>query len=300
MEGISFFEPIKIEKLSVESILSGISSGIGLDIAKNHTGVCIWEQGVVTTYGFMLSEYAKEDYHAEYKMRVEFKEKLKEIIKGKVFEYCIVEDVYGGTNFDTTRKLLALNTVIDELIFESSCKVEHFVRWNATKWLSYLRGIYKGKGKSKSKIETQAVLEYLGFEFYIKNKDLGEGEKEAIFFEDICDATAMLCSVALQIQKEKMGLEKKQRVTLKSVKMKYIESLDSICSCRDKRIREEVHIEVELNVRNIEKSILKEIENYPNSVLSAYLPVDKLGVFGIKNKLPFYESGEGYLLFYKK
>ena len=44
-------------------------------------------------------------------MRRDLKVKLSEIVVGRDFEVCIVEDVYGGENFDTVRKLLNLNTV---------------------------------------------------------------------------------------------------------------------------------------------------------------------------------------------
>jgi hypothetical protein len=33
-------------------------------------------------------------------------------------------------------------------------------------------------------------------------------------------------------------------------------------------------------------------------VFYAYLPVNKLGAFGMKHKFTFYPSGEGYLIFY--
>lgn len=293
------FTPLTIELPTVENIFSCIKSGIGLDIAKNHTGICIWEDGQIKTYGFELKPYDSSSYFAEYKMRADFKNQLKEIVQGKHFEFCIVEDVYGGTNFDTTRKLLALNTVIDELIFERVCSVDNFVRWGATKWMSYFRMIYKQRGKLKSKIETQGILEYLKFDFYLKNKDLSDKDKKSIFFEDICDATAMLCSMIIK-QNLDLNLEKSISLKFSDIKMVYIEDLEDTYSLRDKRIRDEGYVAVDLNTRAIKSSMLELVRSNPTTIMCAYLPVAKLGRFGIENNLEFFDSGEGYLLFYKK
>lgn len=187
------------EKITVLNMLEMIHSGIGLDISKNHTGVFIWDNGAVEEYGFALPEYDSNDPHAEYRMRLAFKTKLKEIVNGRYFEHCIVEDCYGGDNFDTVRKLLALNTVIDELIFEGVVKVDHFYRWKEPVWLSNFRLLYKQKGHLKAKVETQGILEYLEYDFYLKNKDLPKARKEEIFFEDKCDACGQLLSVVAYI-----------------------------------------------------------------------------------------------------
>lgn len=288
-----------IEKPTVISLLKTIPSGIGLDIAKNHTGIFIWNGETTEEYGFELEPYDKTDYFAEYKMRRDFKNKLLEIVKERHFEYCIVEDVYGGDNFDTVRKLLAINNVMDELIFEHSCTVGNFVRWSETKWASMTRQIYKQKGKLKSKIETQGILEYLEYDFYLKNKDLSNADKKKIFFEDICDACAMLLGVVIQKNLE-ISLVKQTSLKLSDIKMVYIEDLLDTYNHRDIRIREEGYIAVDLNTRNLEKSIVDSVKAHPNDVLCAFVPVDKLGVFGIKHKFTFYESGEGYILFYKR
>lgn len=299
LDDTSEFKPMEINVATVEGIFSCIKSGIGLDIAKNHTGICIWEGNKVKTYGFKLNEYDKSDYFAEYRMRADFKKRLREVVQGKHFEFCIVEDVYGGDNFDTTRKLLALNTVIDELIFEGVCTVDNFVRWSATQWMSYFRTIYKQRGKLKSKIETQGVLEYLNFDFYMKNKDLSEKEKKDIFFEDICDATGMLCGMIMK-QNTDLNLAKSISVKLSDIKMVYVENIEDTYSIRDKRIQEEGYVYVDLNTRALESSIKNSVKANPDVVLCTYLPVVKLGAFGIKHKFEFFDSGEGYLLFYKK
>ena len=290
---------VKYEKPTVLSLFKTIPSGIGLDIAKNHSGICIWNGESIEQYGFALDDFDKKDPFAEYKMRRQFKQKLSEIIRGRYFEHCIIEDVYGGENFDTTRKLLALNTVIDELIFEHCCTVNKFYRWNEPKWSSATRSIYKQRGRLKSKIETQGLLEYLEYDYYLKHKDDKSAVKKEIFFEDICDATAMLLAVVAN-ETLNLNIAKQSSIKMSDIKMIYLEDTMDTYSCSDKRVNEEGFISVDLDYRNIEKSIVNQVSQHPNDVLCAFLPSSKLGVFGLKHKFTFYDSEEGYLLFYKK
>ena len=289
-----------LSKPTVYSLLKQLPSGIGLDVAKNHTGIVIWDGQEIHTYGFAVAmDYNKEDYFAEYKMRRDFKEQLRKIVEGKHFEYCIIEDCYGGENFDTVRKLLALNTLIDELIFYRVCTVGNFYRWNEPKWLSCTRTLYKQRGKLKPKFEVQGILEYLEFPFYLKHKDKKPAQLKEIFFEDICDAMGILLAVVAQKIMD-INLAKATPVKMSDIKLYYMENLEDTYGMRDKRIAEEGFISVELNTRALEKSIMTQVSAHPDDVLCAFLPSSKLGVFGMNHGFTFYDSEEGYLLFYNK
>ena len=290
---------VKYEKPTVESLLKTIPSGIGLDIAKNHSGIFIWDNGKMEQYGFALDEYEKNDPFAEYKMRRQFKQKLSEIVRGRYFEHCIIEDVYAGENFDTVRKLLALNTVIDELIFERVLTINKFYRWNEPKWSKATRIIYKQKGRLKSKFETQGLLEYLEYDFLLEHKDDKPAKKKEIFFEDICDATAMLLAVVAN-ESMLVNVVNSANIKMSDIKMIYVEGIMDTYSIKDKRVNEEGFIGVDLDYRNLEKSIIAQVTQFPNDVLCALLPSSKLGVFGMKHNFKFFDSDEGYLLFYKK
>lgn len=290
-----------IEKLTVLNLFKTIKSGIGLDISKNHTGVVIWNGETIETYGFSIEDYDRSDYFAEYKMRRDFKERLSQIVKDRYFEYCVVEDVYNGENFDTVRKLLALQTVIDELIFEHICVVDNFVRCLQVEWSKYTRQIYKQVGRLKSKIETQSVLEYLEFEFYLKHKNDSERVKKDIFFEDICDACAMLVGMIVKKNTEN-SVEKTVNIRLKDIKMVYVEHKEDRKKLRDKRLKEATDddiMTVEIS-KAIEKNVISYCTNNKVDIMCAEIPVTKLGVFGQKHKFNFYESGKGYLFFYYK
>ena len=289
----------KILKPTVVSILKNVESGIGLDVAKNHTGITIWNGESIETYGFELEPYDTESPFAEYKMRRDFKNKLKEVVNGRHFEYAIIEDVYGGENFDTTRKLLALNTVIDELIFERVCTVGKFVRWNEPKWLKACRTLYKQRGRLKSKLEVQGILEFLEWNFYLEHKDDKPAKKKEIFFEDICDSCGMLLGLVAQEIIE-TNMIKSSSLKMSDIKMVYIENIEDCMGIKDTRIRDEGFIAVDLDFRHIETSILNLASQHPLDVMCAFLPSSKLGLFGTKHKLVFYDNDEGYLLFYKK
>lgn len=288
-----------ISKPTVLSLFKTIPSGIAFDIAKNHTGICIWNGENIERYGFALSEFDKSDYFSYYKMRRELKQKICDIVKGRYFEFCIVEDIYGGENFDTVRKLAELNTVPDEIIFDRTMIVNNFVRWKPSEWMSKTRTLYKQRGKLKSKIETQGILEYLEDEFLLSNKDKSKSEKDAIYYEDICDATAMLLGVVAQKNAD-LSLAKSSSVKLSDIKMVYVDDILDSYGSSDSRVSSEGFIEVDLDYRNIEKSLVKFASTYPNDVLCAMLPSSKLGNFGLKHHFEFFDSEESYLFFYNK
>ena len=288
-----------IESLTVEGLLSHINSGIGLDIAKNHSGVTIWDGNSVITYGFELEQYDKTDMHAEYKMRRDLKHKLLKIVDGMHFEYCVVEDVFGGDNFDTVRKLLALNTVIDELIFDGVCSVDNFYRWLESTWMKYCRLIYKQSGKLRSKFEVQGILEFLNWNFYLEHKDDSNTVKRNIYFEDICDSCGMLLG-AVAKDFVKIDDAKPSRLRLSDIKMVYCEDFNEFGKIRDKRLKEEEALVVDLDFKHLEGSIVDLAMKYPDKVLCALLPSEKLGVFGMKHKFAFYDSDTSCLYFYNK
>lgn len=291
---------MEVEKPTVKNALSILGSGLGLDIAKNHSGVCIYKDGEVKQIGFELSKYDNSDSHGDYRMRLDLKERLKELIGGMEFNYIIVEDVYGGENYDTVRKLIVLQTVIDELIFEGTVKCNHFYRWLKTKWFKYFKEYYPARKGLKSKIATQEILNYLEDSFYLSNNTLSDREKEKIYFEDICDATAMLCGLALYISKDSEDEEVADKITMKDIKMYYLEYEDDYLRLNDEKIRCEGWYGVTEEYTNLKEKILMEAKENPNIVLRMDLPVLKLGRFGVENNFTFYPSGNGVLLWYLK
>lgn len=290
---------ITLEKPNVISLLKMIKSGIAFDLAKRHIGISIWDGEDLKHYGFKLAEESKDDYFAMYRLRRELKKRISEITRGKHFEYCFVEDIYGGENFNTVRILAELNTVPDECIFDSIFTVDNFIRLKPVSWLANARTLYRQRCKLTTKIEIQGILEYFEDDFVLKNKDLSEVEKKNIFYEDICDATGMLLSiVAMKILEDKRT--EARPVPISKIKFVYLEATEYSYSCKDKRVKNEDYRWVTLDYRNLEKSISSLCGCYPDEVLCALLPPKNLGNFGLRQGFEFYDSDEGFLFFYKK
>lgn len=297
-------EPAKeVSKMTVESILSQVKSGIGLDIAKNHTGVCLWRNGVVETVGFALdSDYDKSDYMAEAKMRLQFKEKLYDILKDETWEVCVVEDVYGGENFDTTRKLIALNCVVDELVLEGKIHIDNIYRFKEPEWMRDFRKILRVGKKPSTKFECQEILKYMGYPFAVDNSNLKDVEKQKIFYEDICDATAQLCSLCLKLRSPEPSV-KKSSTKLTEIHIEYVSCEYDIDLIDDSVIAEFGYCmmpEAYSEYSSIENCVIDLVKSNPDVPIAMEVPTSMLGTWGIKNGLKFYHQGSGFLVAYDK
>ena len=174
-------------ELSEGSLVPKTGNYLGLDISISSTGICLYKDGIKTTANISL-DYKEGNSHAEVLLRRQLKNDLLELIDGLDFEVIVIEDVFEGINPDTTRKLYALNTAIDELILDGNISCNQFERVPNTLWKSWLsvvdtNGVYKGF-KDKQKI--QGYLKILGVE---------EGEDKG--FQDRLDATGMLLGYLL-------------------------------------------------------------------------------------------------------
>lgn len=293
---------VVIKKESVETILSVFESGISFDIAKNHIGVCKWLNGKVETIGFAIDyDYDKEDYLAESKMRLWLKNRCNEIMGDDYYEVCQVEGVFGGENFDTTRKLISLNGVVAELILEDKVNVGNYYNLIQKEWAKDFRRVIKlGKALS-SKYETQEILKYLDFEFATKNADLSEAEKKRIYYEDICDAVGMLCGLALRLNC-KTDTTKRSSVRLSNIKMYFIEDTFEMYELRrkDKVLDNFDMISLATTSKDVEKEIKTNVEMYPDNVVHLCVDNSMLGRFGITNNVPYFEQGFVNIICYNK
>lgn len=287
--------------LTPETILSKFRSGVGLDIAKNHTGVCLWRDGKIETFGFAIDmDYDKTEYMAEARMRLEFKKKITDLLKGYDWEVCVIEDVYGGTNFDTTRKLLALNCVVDELALEGVLSIEHIYRLKEAEWLKSLRSVSNVGTRLNSKYECQAILKFLKFPFYLDNVNKTEAEKRTIFFEDICDATGQLIALGMKMADIGSSKLKSSSVKMSGIQLEFLEDEDDVYYSDDKVLSNANIVFVDYPEKDIETSLMKLVEENRGSVIMMKVPTDKLGTFGVVNGFNFYEQGYGFLVCYEK
>lgn len=185
---------------------------LGLDISELSTGVCIYSNGDKSTYNFSVN-LGENSVFGEVLLRRSLKSHLRELISGKTFEVIIIEDAYQGPNPDTTRKLYALNTAIDEMILDNEVECKKFLRVPNRVWKSWLatadtENITKGMN-DKLKIET--ILGMLGI------TEIGAG------FQDRLDSTGMLIGYFLCKDKieEWEKLRNKKRVSMEDVELVY-------------------------------------------------------------------------------
>lgn len=204
------------EEITEESALLSFipESGeyLGLDISELSTGICIYSNGKRFTTNFSVNLAENSVFH-EVLLRRSLKSHLRELISGKVFEVIIIEDAYQGPNPDTTRKLYALNTAIDEMILDKEVECKKFLRVPNRVWKSWLAvadtdNITKGMN-DKLKIET--ILSMLG----IREKGAG--------FQDRLDSTGML--IGYFLCKDKVDdwekTRNKRRVVMEDIELVY-------------------------------------------------------------------------------
>lgn len=89
-------------------------SFVALDISVNSTGFVIYDitdAGTSLRYGTYKIK-AKDDRER----RKEYREFLLWLLGGKGYDYIVIEDVIFGNNFETTKALIQLNVVVEDLI----------------------------------------------------------------------------------------------------------------------------------------------------------------------------------------
>ncbi|MEC2463742.1 hypothetical protein P9X10_02345 [Bacillus cereus] len=205
------FDLARIEKPSVDSILrSTMDSGLGLDISKSSTGIALYEDGVLKTYQCTLDFDSDSPFHY-YLMTKALEDDLRSLIQGKHFDIIGIEDTIQGENYDTVRKLILLNTVIDKIIVEGNVTCNYFRRIGNTTWKKWLRTLKPGKKILKDKIEVESILDHLGFPLVdiYRNEKNSVREKEG--YQDQLDATGVLIGVGLERQNNNLTGKNKKK-----------------------------------------------------------------------------------------
>jgi hypothetical protein len=128
-------------------------------------------------------------------------------------------------------------------MFEGVCFITEFYRWKPSEWLAKARMVYKQRGKLKTKLEIQGILEYLGYEFYITNKDKSDKEKAEMFFEDKCDACGMLLAVCVA-RVFLINKVENSDIKLSDIKMYYVNDISDAFYHKDKRLSSEEFCEM--------------------------------------------------------
>lgn len=291
-----------IEKVTVESLLEGMGTSLALDISKNSTGIAYWKNGVLNVSNYHISvEYKEEDPFSEIKMRLDFKKHLVEMFRGEAFDTIIVEDVFGGDNFSTVRKLLALNTVIDELVVEGILSVENFYRQSNKTWKSNMRSIYKAGKGLKDKFEIEQVALHLGFGYALEHQSDTDAQKTKEGYQDILDATMMLCSVSA-LKNNDIKTKKSSRIKKSDLVFDFVEILDELDYSDNEIYSAFPYIEIDrpnsrVTIENVFLDAFNMHDEYDEYVLALSVDEGELGLFGVEHNI---KASKGFVLAYKK
>ena len=300
----SLINEVKIDTVSVESLLKKFKSAVGLDISMTSTGLVIWENGVLTKYQIKVDMEVdlNRDELGEEKMQEVFATDLLSVLEGRHFEVIAIENVFGGQNFDTVRKLLALNSVMGRLILQGKVTCDKFFKRSNKVWKKYLGRVYRVKG-AKDKINIEEALIYMNYDYALENCNLPPTKKEEVGYQDILDATGLLCGLAVELEENPEGVKFKE-VTIADVKTTYIGDMVDLDYIEDKMIRDTPIMEVELDMP-LEKRIVAtlreaEVNGVEDTIYAIQVPNTKLGAFGSRQGIPFLSQGYCVILFYHK
>ena len=298
IEGVEEQSKPLFDKVSVLSLLSQIKSGVSLDISKRSTGVALWENGELKNYRVWIDlDYDKSNPYSEAKMRLEFKGYLVELLGGKELEVAVVENVFGGDNFDTVRKLLALNTVLDELALTGVVKVGRMFKLDNQTWKSWLRKLHKVGKAPTDKYEIEQIMLSLGFEFALEHCNDKQSVKDEIGYQDILDATGQLCALSLMLNSN-VKADKPRSLGMRNIEVDYIEDIVEL-DYMDDDIYSKFPIKDVSLTSTIEKTILETVSLGEDYIYAMEVDRRMLGTFGVKHSIP-YGDDTCVLLFFKK
>ena len=137
----------------------GTMSFVSFDISVRSTGWCKYQNGVLTYGSFSLT--SKDELHR----RMEFRNKAIELIDNKSYDFIAIEDVIAGCNFETTKALVQLNSIVDDLIYLHVVPENKVCRIGNMIWKKYLKDVtnYRGIKAAYSKDEIKESIQKLGF-----------------------------------------------------------------------------------------------------------------------------------------
>lgn len=272
-------ESSNIKELKEYNIVPNKGNYLGLDISESSTGVCLYKDGVKTTYNYTIN-VDESSPHYEVLLRRRLKDCLNTIIFGTNFDVIVIEDVFQGVNPFVTRKLYALNSAIDEMILDGWISCKDFVRVQNQSWKSWLYkvdtlGDYKGYSDKK---RIEMCLEKLGV------TESGEG------YQDRLDATGMILGYIMAIKESS-----KEEVLKKKISINFEDVVLSYCS-EDYEVFNEMSSYGIGSYRSVNESrwskskIIEYLQEEPNMAFMSSEYV-LLGRFADKFGLPIIDGG---------
>lgn len=282
---------MKIDSLNYIDFLKLEPTFISLDISVRSTGWVKSLNGNIEYGTYTIKSVDETD------RRKEFREFLINLIGKEKIPVVFVEDVIAGTNFLTTKGLIQLNTIVDDLKEYGILDIDKIKRIDNKKWKKYLKSACNYEGDIKKEEDKQLIkncLNQIGFNENVK--------------QDIYDAIGIAVSVIYRdnILKEEPKINTVLKKDLKSgysIKQfmeknkkfdKYLENL------KNKYNREVEVIDWSFEVRDILYLFKQKISNekVDNKIYIITVNNMKLGILALTKKLNV-ETPYSYLIITK-
>lgn len=269
---------ITFNKITYLDFLKLEPTFLSLDISVRSTG---WVKSVdgKVTWGTKTLESTDE-----LGRRKEFREFLIEMLKGNYFPVVFVEDVIAGTNFKTTKGLIQLNTIVDDLKEYGLVSVGEIKRIDNKIWKKYLKQASNYDGDIKKEEDKKLIvncLNLLDFELKVK--------------QDIYDAMGIAIAVIYRdnVLKEKPKTEQVLKKDLKTgFVIKQFENKNdkfnkNLNNLKLKYNREVEEIDWSQESRDIIYLFKQKVnkEKIDNKIYIIYINNMKLGVLALTKKL---------------
>lgn len=282
---------MKIDSLNYIDFLKLEPTFVSLDISVRSTGWVKSLNGNIEYGTYTIKSIDETD------RRKEFREFLINLIGKEKMPVVFVEDVIAGTNFLTTKGLIQLNTIVDDLKEYGILDIDKIKRIDNKKWKKYLKSACNYEGNIKKEEDKQLIkncLNQIGFNENVK--------------QDIYDAIGIAVSVIYRdnILKEEPKINTVLKKDLKSgysIKQfmekdkkfdKYLENL------KNKYSREIEEIDWSSEVRDILYLFKQKISNekVDNKIYIITVNNMKLGILALTKKLNV-ETPYSYLIITK-
>lgn len=282
---------MKVDSLNYIDFLKLEPTFVSLDISVRSTG---WVKSLNSNIEYGTYTIKSID---ETDRRKEFREFLINLIGKEKMPVVFVEDVIAGTNFLTTKGLIQLNTIVDDLKEYGILDIDKIKRIDNKKWKKYLKSACNYEGNIKKEEDKQLIkncLNQIGFNENVK--------------QDIYDAIGIAVSVIYRdnILKEEPKINTVLKKDLKSgysIKQfmekdkkfdKYLENL------KNKYSREIEEIDWSSEVRDILYLFKQKISNekVDNKIYIITVNNMKLGILALTKKLNV-ETPYSYLIITK-
>ena len=241
---------------------------LSLDISVRSTGWCKYQSGVFSYGSFGLT--ARDELHR----RMEFRSKIKEIASADVYDFIAIEDVIGGTNFETTKYLIQLNSIVDDMIYMRELNQTDVRRIGNTIWKKHLKAVtdFSNTKLLFNKEEIKKSIIKLGF--------------TVDTVQDVYDSIGIAIGAIL----EKQGVKEKKAKIRTDLARSY-----NFYQYSDAKVQElcvkfdlpSLFVEIEKGRRDMlaqfKHTVLEQGDNFV-FVLNA--PLDSYGVLALTGKLP--------------